>query len=418
MRFADLLRTTIAGLRAHQVRVLLTMFGIAWGVLSITLMVAAGEGLRQGQARQAATMGKDLVILWAGRTSLQAGGQRAGRNLYFTTSDATVLAQETPDCRAILPEATRRVLARSSFNAGSFTVTGSIPEYRHFRSIEIELGRFYSPREVSDGARVAILGSNVARQIFGARPVLGQNITLNGMPYQVAGLMKRKEQDSDYNGRDVEKIFVPLNAVLRDFPVPNARAQDQLDNLLVVPRSPDLHDLCLSQAERTLGRLHGFQAGDKEALPRWDTLKEAKAFGKMTEGMKVFLGAVGVVTLLLGGIGVMNVMLVAVRERTHEIGVRKALGATRSSIVAQFFAEALLIVGASGLGGLAIAWTLCYLVNQLEMPPFFDGLIADWRLAAWSMALLGVVGVASALYPATRAAMVDPVEALRHEAGG
>jgi len=418
MRFGDLVASTFAALWAHKVRALLTMFGIAWGVLSITLMVAAGEGLRRGQARQAATMGKDLVIFWSGRTSRQAGGQRAGKVIHFKDTDHQAMQSEASDCRAILPETNRRLQARSSFNSGSFSMSGSLADYKDHRSVPIGEGRFYSDAEVAEGRRVVFLGTEVRKQLFAGRTAVGQAVTLNGAPYLVIGVMERKEQNSDYNGRDVEKMFAPYTAVIRDFPDAQSAEAHQIDNLLVIPRSPLHHDRCVAQAERTLARLHAFDPLDIEALPRWDTLKEAKAFSKLTDGMKIFLGAVGVVTLLLGGIGVMNVMLVAVRERTHEIGIRKALGATRRSIIAQFFSEAMLIVIASGSGGMAVAWTLCSLVNRLEMPAFFDGLIADWQLAGWSLVLLGVVGVASALYPATRAALIDPIEALRHESGG
>jgi putative ABC transport system permease protein len=167
-----------------------------------------------------------------------------------------------------------------------------------------------------------------------------------------------------------------------------------------------------------LGRLHNFNPLDKEACPIWDTVQEAKAFRQMTDGMKYFLGAVGVVTLFLGGLGVMNVMMVAVRERTREIGVRKALGAPAHTILKQFFIEALFIALVSGAIGLAVAYGLCSLVDLLPMPDFFAGLLPTWRSGLIACALLGTIAVVSAVYPARRAASVDPIEALRFEAGG
>jgi putative ABC transport system permease protein len=418
MRFSDLLAGVIHSLRAHKVRTMLTMFGIAWGVLSVTLMVAAGEGLRRGQAKQAETMGKDLIILWAGRTSLQAGGERAGRQLHFFDADEEPLKREAFDCRTIMPEFARTVQARSNFNNASLTVSGSRPPYDEFRSLTVAEGRFYTNAEADEGRRVVFLGSDVRRQLFAGRNAVGETIRLDNIPYLVIGVMAQKEQNSDYNGRDVQKMFAPLGAVVRDFPEPPPSLPHQLDNLLVVPRSVEKHDSCLAQAKRTLARIHGFDPNDEDALPMWDTFKEAKAFRQLTDGMKQFLGAVGFVTLLLGGIGVMNVMLVAVRERTREIGIRKAVGATRGSIVAQFFAEALFITGASGVIGMGLAWGLCTAVNQLEMPQFFDGLIADWQVSMWSMGCLAIIGMLAALYPAIKAASVDPIEALRQEAGG
>jgi putative ABC transport system permease protein len=188
--------------------------------------------------------------------------------------------------------------------------------------------------------------------------------------------------------------------------------------LLVVPRSVEHHEACKGEIRRVLGRLHDFDPSDKEACPIWDTTQEAKAFRTMTDGMKYFLGAVGIVTLFLGGLGVMNVMLVAVRERTREIGVRKAIGAPAHSIMRQFFLEAVIVALVSGGAGLLVAFGLCALVNLLPMPEFFAGLLPTWQTGMVAMAVLGTIAILSAVYPARRAAAIDPIEALRHEAGG
>jgi len=204
----------------------------------------------------------------------------------------------------------------------------------------------------------------------------------------------------------------------RDFPDKPPGTPTTFDMLLATPKSVDQHDACKHEIRAGLGRMHNFDPNDKEACPIWDTVQEAQAFKTMTDGMKYFLGAVGVVTLLLGGLGVMNVMMVAVRERTREIGVRKALGAPAKVILRQFFVEALLIAIISGGGGLAVAYGLCALVNLLPMPDFFAGLLATWTTGLLACGLLGTVAILSALYPARKAASVDPIEALRFEAGG
>jgi putative ABC transport system permease protein len=230
--------------------------------------------------------------------------------------------------------------------------------------------------------------------------------------------MEKKKQDSSYDGWDVNKVFIPYTTMQRDFPAKPPATVHDLDQLLVTPRSVDLHDSCKYQIRRALAHLHHFDPHDKEACPIWDTVQEAKAFETMTNGMKYFLGAVGLVTLVLGGLGVMNVMLVAVRERTREIGVRKAIGAPSVTILRQFFVEALIIALLSGAIGLAAAFGFCALVNLLPMPDFFAGLIPDWTSALVATGLLGTVAVFAGLYPARIAASIDPIEALRYEAGG
>jgi putative ABC transport system permease protein len=265
---------------------------------------------------------------------------------------------------------------------------------------------------------VAFLGSDAKKQLFGSRPSLGQLVYLNDIPFTVVGVMSSKKQDSSYDGWDINKVFIPFSAMRRDFPDRPPGTPYTFDQLLVVPRSVEHHEACKGEIRRVLARLHDFDPSDKEACPIWDTIQEAKAFRTMTDGMKYFLGAVGIVTLFLGGLGVMNVMLVAVQERTREIGVRKAMGAPANSILRQFFLEALIVALISGGAGLLLAFALCALVDLLPMPDFFAGLLPTWQTGALALAVLGTIAILSALYPARRAAAIDPIEALRHEAGG
>jgi putative ABC transport system permease protein len=230
--------------------------------------------------------------------------------------------------------------------------------------------------------------------------------------------MAKKKQDSSYDGWDVNKVFVPFSAMRRDFPDKPPGTAHTFDQLLVTPKSVRQHEACKHQVRAALAKMHRYDPSDKEACPIWDTIQEAKAFRTMTDGMKYFLGAVGFVTLFLGGIGVMNVMMVAVRERTREIGVRKALGAPAHSILKQFFIEALIIALVSGGSGLVVAYGLCWLVDLIPMPDFFAGLIPTWKTGLLACAILGAIAIFAAMLPARRAASVDPIEALRFEAGG
>src|SRR6201988_2741301 len=420
MVLRDLIGDVFRTLWAHKLRTFLTMFGIAWGIVSIVLMTAAGEGLRKGQEEQSRNLGKDIMIVFHGRTSLQAGGTRAGRIVHWEDADVQAVQSQAPDCQYAIPELEQEdVRTHSNYNNAAFLVTGSYPEFGDIRSLNVGSGRFYNWDDETAAHRVAFLGTDAAKQLFpeGRNP-LGENVYLNDIPYLVVGVMAKKKQDSSYDGWDVNKIFVPFAAMRRDFPDKPPGTPYTFDQLLVTPKSVQQHEACKGEIRAALGHMHNFDPHDKEACPIWDTVQEAKAFETMTNGMKYFLGAVGLVTLVLGGLGVMNVMLVAVRERTREIGVRKALGARGNEILRQFFFEALLIAALSGAVGLGIAYGLCAVVNLLPMPDFFAGLLPTWGTGILACMLVGMIAVLSALYPARRAASIDPIEALRYEAGG
>ena len=419
MSFRDLLADTFHTMAAHKRRTVLTMFGITWGIISITLMVAAGQGLATGFERKKAEFGRDMMIVFAGRTSLQAGGVRAGRQVQWTATDHLQVQRDAPSCRHVMPELGQSAVpVRSSYNNASLLVTGSLPPFAEVRSIGVAEGRYPSWEDEALARRVALLGNEAKRQLFAGRPALGETIRVGDFPYTVVGVARAKEEDSNYDGPDTNKIYVPIASLLRDLPKRPPMRPDTVDRLLVTPRSLEEHEACKAEVRRALGRLHEFDPRDKEAAGVWDTVEEAKAFRRLTEGMQIFLGAVGIATLLIGAIGVMNVMLVAVRERTREIGVRRALGATRRSIVRLFVVETVLVVFASGGIGLAVAYVTCLAFNLVFQMPYFAGLLPTWWSALLSFVLLSGVALFAAVYPARRAAAVDPIEALRFEAGG
>ena len=418
MSFRDLLKDTLSTLWAHKRRTMLTMFGIAWGIISITIMVAAGEGLGKGIQKNQETFGKDVMIVFSGRTSMQAGGLRSGRAVRWMEDDYLQVQQDTPACKYVMPELGHNIQVRSLFNSGDIQTVASLPAFTEIRSITTANGRFYNDEDNAEARNVAFLGSDAKKQLFAEREAVGGTIWMNGIPYTVIGVMKNKTQNSSYDGADTRKIFIPFNSMKRDFPNKPPAVEHSIDRLLAAPWSLETHAECVRQIRRSLGRLHKFDPRDKEAVPIWDTVKNAQANRMIIVGMEAFMGAVGVATLFLGGLGVMNVMLVSVRERTREIGVRMALGATRRSILRQFFLETIIVVALSGGAGLLISYGFCALVNLLPKAPFFEGLLASWKLGALSVTLLGLISVLSALYPANRAASVDPIEALRFEAGG
>jgi putative ABC transport system permease protein len=423
---------SLQNLRANKLRSFLTMFGIAWGMISVVVLSATGEGFRRGNDKVLLELGKNIAIVWGGRTSRQAGGERAGRPITLTLDDARTLAADSSLIAVVSPELERpAVRVKSSYNAATVRISGIEPQYQAIRTIELESGRSFTWTDEERVARVAIVGFDVAEQLFGQRPVLDESLLLNGAPYRVIGKIRKKKQDSNYSGPDNNKIFVPFAAMARDMPRTDA-APGALSDIIVAPNDSVIATLPATLDERSgriedidwplqrniralLARRHGFDPDDKDALAVWDTALQTLMFGRMIGHMKRFFSIVGLVTLSLGGIGVMNIMLIAVKERTREIGIRKALGATTAVIERQFFLEGFFLTIVSGSGGMLIALGLCALVNLAPMPERFAGMILSWQGTLLALAALVAVGVVTATYPARRAAQLPPVDALRFE---
>jgi putative ABC transport system permease protein len=422
----------LANLRANKLRSFLTMFGILWGVISVVILAATGEGFRRGNERVLEELGRNIAIVWGGRTTMQAGGERAGRRIFLTVDDARALARESGMIAVVSCEISRFGLkVKSGYNSAALSVNGIEPQYQRIRTIELEKGRLFSFADEEEARRVAIIGADATQQLFGTRESIGETVQINGLPYTVIGKIRKKDQDSNYSGPDNDKVFVPFAAMSRDFPrvdvepgvvsqiilAPHPWVVDMLPAALSnrTARIEDIDWPLEREVRGVLARRHGFDPEDRDAISMWDTSLNSLMFGRMVQAMKDFFTVVGIVTLALGGIGVMNIMLVAVRERTREIGVRKALGATTAQIQRQFFLEGFLLTMLSGAIGFAVALGLCALVNQLPMPPRFQGMVLTWQAGLGAVATLVLIGVATSTYPARRAAQLPPVEALRFE---
>jgi len=423
---------SLQNLRANKLRSCLTMFGILWGMISVVVLSATGEGFRRGNDKVLLELGKNIGIVWGGRTSLQAGGERAGREIELTLDDARAIAAESSMVAVVSPELERAaVKVKSAYNSATARVSGVEPQYQEIRTIELEYGRNFAWQDEQQVARIAIVGFDVCEQLFGKRSALGETVTLNGMPYTVVGKIRKKKQDSNYSGPDNSKIFVPFAAMTRDLPRRDA-APGTLSDIIVTPKDWVADQLPSVLNDRTgriedidwpleinvrgiLARRHGFDPVDKQAIAMWDTSLNTLMFGRMISHMKQFFTIVGIVTLALGGIGVMNIMLVAVKERTREIGVRKALGATTGHIQRQFFLEGFFLTMLSGGAGMLVALGLCWLVNLAPMPDRFSGMVLSWQAGVFSLLTLVAIGIVTSTYPARRAAELPPVEALRFE---
>jgi len=435
----DLLTETFANLRANKMRSFLTMFGIVWGVTSILILSAVGEGFGRGNQHVLEELGKNIVIIRNGRTSLQAGGERAGQLIRLSIDDVYALKRESKLLQDITPELMRSgVKAKSAYNASSIQLSGIWPVFQYLRTIEMDRGRPISDEDCHEARRVVVLGFDASKQLFADRDPVGQTITLNATPYVVIGRVRKKQQDSNYTGQDDQRLFMPYETARKDFPMPGLlNTPDHVSAIIAGPR-PEVTAMIRDIMEREknvrlffglnsrgpveqevrsiLSKTHGFDPQDPEAIGFWNTAVESVMFAKMIAGMDRFFLAVSVVTLLLGGIGVMNIMLVAVRERTREIGVRKAIGATARSIQWQFFVEGLLLTGISGIVGYIVGAGLCAFVNLAPMPERFSGMIITWQINVAAVVLLSLIGVAASTYPARRAAQLPPIEALRYEA--
>ena len=406
-----------SSLLRNKLRSLLTMAGIAWGVASIVLIVAMGDGFKEGQHNNMKQLGENIVLIFPGRTEMQAGGQRAGRRIRLDYHDIEDIRTECFRVRYVVGELQNQVRTVSPYNSGTFSAMGVEPLYARIRTIPVDRGRFLVEKDNEEEERVAVLGDNVRKQLFADRPgALGGQVAINGLPYRVIGLMPAKSQNSDYNGLDSDKIYVPYRTMVRDIPLKDANFHPGIiSDMIYVPASLDDFKEARDQVKRVLARNHRYDAADKGAVYIWDTVEQAQLVDGIFTSMTVFLGIIAVVTLTLGGVGVMNIMLVSVTERTREIGLRKALGATRRRILGDFLLEGVLLAVLSGFGGWLAAYGLAAAVNTLPKGDMFGGLPVSGTTTALSFAALGVIAVASALWPAWRAASLTPVEALRYE---
>ena len=414
----DLAGQALSNLRRNKLRSFLTLFGIAWGIASLVLLASLSDGFRQGQRKNMSQIGDNIVFLFPGRTEMQAGGQRAGRRVFLYESDVEAIRSQCPDVAVVAAEIkTWGVPVRSRHNSGQFLVVGVSPEFLRLRNMWLAEGRHVGAADVDDGRRVAVLGHAVRQQLFEKRPeVIGRIIHLKGYPYTVVGVMAEKNQNSSYDGWDNDKILIPDTALRRDVPADRyVYAESRVSSILYRPASLDRWEDAQQQVRRVLGGIHGFDPRDESALGIWDTVEGAEVFDSVFDSMEIFLTVIALVTLSLGGVGVMNTMMMAVSERTNEIGLKKALGATRRRILLDFFLEGAFLAAIAGLAGLMLVLALAAVVSELPMPTMFSGLPIEWPTLALAAGALGVVAILSALPAASRAAALTPVEALRHE---
>ena len=413
----DIFGQVFRAIWANKLRSFLTMFGIAWGVGSMLLLISVGEGFRSGQRRSLANLGNDLIMMWGGNIPAVANQHSGMRPYNLTLSDADAIRTQASEVRNATAFINRNdIKQQSAYESAGGQVIGAEPNYSGIRFLPIKEGRFLNDADLRDRRRVIVLGEKSAKLLFPGRPAMDETVLLNGSRFQVVGLADKSGRGNNEN--ENQKIYIPLSTMLEMFPLKGENVPaDAVTSIQYQPRIRGDNVAAVQQVHEIIARRHGFDASSKDAFNEWDTIKEEQMVGKIWTAMDVFLGGVGIVTLGLGAVGIINIMLVSVSERTQEIGLRKALGATSRSIMTQFFLEGLLLTGVSGLIGIGGS-ALVMFVLQSTMGNSEQGFDPP-RLVPWSAALalisLCVSGIVAGLYPAGKAAALEPVEALRRE---
>ena len=414
MMFFEILRQMLRTLWANKLRSFLTMFGIAWGVGSLLLLVGLGEGFRSGNQRELDSLGEDIMFIFPGRAPAVAGNMSSARNYFLTDQDYRDILTEAPHVNAAAPVISRMDIREvSDYGNTNGEVSGVPPNYNGIRYLPLSDGRWLNADDEAQKRLVAVIGDEMLKNLFPGRPAVGNSILLNGIRLQVIGVVKRVGHGD--NNSTNNRVFLPFTTMREFFPLTKGEHDDEVSFINYRPITRADHVLARDDVRKIIARNHGFDWHNEDSFEDWDTVKSADTVAKIFNAMDVFLGGVGLVTLTLGAIGIINIMLVAVTERTREIGLRKALGATNRSILLQFFLEGAfltLLSGALGMGGAAL---LMHAMSGLGQVPGFDPPRMSMMSATLAIGTLAAAGIIAGLYPARKAALLQPVDALRQE---
>jgi putative ABC transport system permease protein len=412
--FRDLLQEAYGAMRHNRRRTALTMLGMAWGIATVVMLLAYGDGFGRACANIFANFGTKLVIVVPGRTSMQAGGQKAGALVRFTQDDVDALTTNLPQITRITPEVSKQASIQYDTRVFTWAVTGNYPNVIDVRALKLDQGRFYNPQDDIQRARVAVIGSEAKEKLFSGRNALGERIRVDGLSFEVVGVLSAKMQEGN---DDINRVvYVPFTTMS------DLKNTHYLDSIWFTYQTPEYESL--EQSVRTImATQHKFNESDHQAVEVFNLVMQVHQFEIITMGLEILMGFIGTLTLGIGGVGLMNIMLVSVTQRTREIGVQKALGAQRRYILMQFLAEALTITFIGGVLGVILAYAVALSVGRLTLYSAFakNGEAGDIRLIIApatliaSTLILGAVGLVSGMVPAFRASRLNPIEALRHE---
>ncbi len=413
----DILAQTLRTLWAHKLRSFLTMFGIAWGVGSLLLLVGLGEGFRSGNRKQLDQIGENVMFSFAGRIPPAQGSTNGMRQYYLTYRDYLDIKRECPTVKEIAPVIQRGdIRAVSQYQNSNGQVVGTLPAFGRIRYLPLKQGRWLNDADDKQKRQVAVIGFEMRRSLFPdlSENVIGESMLLNGVEFTIVGVLQNVGRQENNPGN--ARIYIPFTVMHQYFPPKGDNIPpDYVGNFGYQPVTREQHTEARDEVRRIIARNHKFDYHLEDAFEDWDTVKAAEMVGKIFDAMNMFLGSVGIITLALGAIGIINIMLVSVSERTQEIGVMKALGATNSRVLMQFFLEGAFLTLISGIIGIVAASGFMAALSKLPAPPGFDPpTLVPWS-AALSMGLLSVAGIIGGLYPARKAAMLQPVEAMRRE---
>ncbi len=419
MSVRGIISEAASALNFNRYRSLLTMASLAWGVACFVILYSYGEGFGSALKTSFQSVGQDLVLMFGGQTSTQAGGERSGRKIRLELDDVQLIRDNVPLVGAISAEMMlRNATVVRGYRQLSLSVRAVEPAYGKVRNMTMSEGRWISPEDYQQKERTAVLGAKAATKLFGEIPPVGESITINGQPFQIVGLLKTKTQISNYNTPDNECVFIPLStaALFKNTKYP--------DDIVWMPANPMFRQQAIRDVRAVLARVHNFSPNDERALQLFVFNEFMKMIDTMSIALQVLLGLIGSLTLAIGGIGLANIMLVSVTQRTREIGVMKSIGATRGAVLAQFLLEAMTIVTAGGLIGVLIGWGATAAIRTLPLlgPLFKDTSgTGDIHLQVSTFAIvtstvvLEAIGLIAGFLPALKASRLDPIEALRYE---